>query len=125
MGQLEKKAPMAVGITTQLASYTRDLKYAKDQGTKEAIKVMPVTPGIDDMVEFDGQQVSLIGLVAQMNLQLDSIRGLLQAGNQQRNAVISTTTAISQNTATSNSGKSNPFLEGGFPKNLDSILQGQ
>jgi hypothetical protein len=125
MGQLEKKAPMAVGITTQLASYTRDLKYVKDQGTKEAIKVMPVTPGIDDMVEFDGQQVSLIGLVAQMNLQLDSIRGLLQAGNQQRNAVISTTTAISQNTATSNSGKSNPFLEGGFPKNLDSILQGQ
>ena len=62
MGQLEKKSPMAVGITTQLATYTRDLKYAKDQGTKEAIKVMPVTPGIDDLVEFDGQQVSLIGL---------------------------------------------------------------
>jgi hypothetical protein len=124
MGQLEKKSPMAVGITTQLATYTRDLKYAKDQGTKEAIKVMPVTPGIDDLVEFDGQQVSLIGLVAQMNSQLAVIQNLLQTGNQQRNAVVANTGSIDQKTSSS-SGSSNPFLEGGFPKSLDSILQGQ
>jgi hypothetical protein len=128
MSETERGKPMSVGISTHTVLYTRDLKYVRDQGTKEAIKVMPVTPGIDDEIEYNGNKFSLIGLVAQMSAQLADITGLLETGNTQRNAVIANTSAINQTmTSNANQNKSggNPFLEGGFPTNLNDILKGQ
>ena len=73
-------------FASNLVTYTRTLKDAKeDDASKKAIKVYAVNPGITDVVDLGGgNSASLIGLVADMNLRLASIEGLLATGNSQR-----------------------------------------
>jgi hypothetical protein len=124
----DRAKPMAVGITSHSVSYNRNLKYATDHGNKDAIKVYPVTPGLDDEIEYNGNKFSAIGLMAEMALRLSNIEGLLNVGNQQREAVIESTRATARNITKLGSAPkqgNNPFLNGGFPSSLDSILKGE
>lgn len=127
LSQAERIKPMSVGITSHTVAYNRTLKYATENGGKEAIKVYPVTPGIDDEIDYNGNKVSAIGLMAEMALRLSNIEGLLSIGNQQREAVIDATRTTAVNISkmgSSSKQASNPFLGNGFPSSLDSILKG-
>ena len=65
--------------------------------------------------------------MAEMALRLSNIEGLLNVGNQQREAVIESTRATATNITRLGSAPkqgNNPFLTGGFPSSLDSILKG-
>jgi hypothetical protein len=129
MTTTERNMPMSVGISSHTITYNRNLgEGIKDDGSKQAIKVYSVNPGISDLIDIGGTSVSLIGLVADMTRRLVNIEGLLAIGNQQQQGLLSAAnvTAASTSSIASNSRKSggNPFLENGFPSKLDSILQG-
>jgi len=127
MTSSERGQPLSVGISSHLITYDRSLQGANDKGDKQALKVYAVNPGITDLVDINGSNVSLIGLVADMTTRLASIEGLLSINNQQNQAVIAATTATSRNVSKmgSSSGRSlNPFASGGFPSELDEILTG-
>jgi hypothetical protein len=127
MTSTERNKPMSVGISSHLVSYNRELQGASDNGDKQALKVYSVNPGITDMVDVNGANVSLIGLVSDAVIRLSNIEGLLSINNQQNDATIAATAAVSAgiNRLKSSSGKSgmNPFA-GGFPSDLDEILTG-
>jgi len=123
----DRTKPLAVGITSHSVSYNRTLKYGNENGNKDAIKVYPVTPGLDDEIDYRGVKVSAIGLMAEMALRLSNIETLLSISNQQQVAVIESTRLTATNiTKLGNTSKQamNPFLGGGFPSSLDSILKG-
>jgi hypothetical protein len=123
----ERNKPMSVGISSHSVTYTRALSGISNEGTKEAIKVYSVNPGITDVVEVGGINVSLIGLVADMTQRLTNIEGLLSIGNQQRSANVAATTEVAKGISKlkgGSNGGGNPFVNGGFPSSLDSILQG-
>jgi hypothetical protein len=128
MTTTERSMPMSVGISSHTISYTRNLGAdVKDEGAKQAIKVYSVNPGISDLIDVGGTSVSLIGLVADMTGRLASIEGLLAINNQQNQGIIAATTTTAANTARMSSGSKgggNPFLNGGFPSDLNRILQG-
>jgi hypothetical protein len=130
MSMSERNAPMAVGISSNLVTYTRTLKDAKeDDSSKKAIKVYAVNPGITDVVDLGGgSSASLIGLVADMSIRLASIEGLLATGNTQRieavRSTMETTVSINKLTSRISSMGSNPFT-GGLTSELDSILKGE
>jgi hypothetical protein len=103
------------------------------QGTKmssaersEPMKVFSVNPGISDLIDVNGSNVSLIGLVADMTTRLASIENLLSINNNQNSAIVTATTATAANVnklKTSSGASKNPFANG-FPSDLDSILAG-
>jgi hypothetical protein len=122
----ERSAPMSVGISSHTVTYNRSLsKDVNDNGSKEALKVYAVNPGISDLLEVNGKSVSAIGLMADMSDRLGRIEGLLAVGNEQRRAVVASTAATASLVQKRSSGSngSNPFT-GGFPSELDSILKG-
>jgi hypothetical protein len=128
MTSTERNKPMSVGISSHLVSYNRELQGANDNGDKQALKVYAVNPGITDMVDVNGANVSLIGLVSDAVTRLSNIEGLLSINNQQNDATIAATAAVSagiNRLKSSSSGSSgmNPFA-GGFPSDLDEILTG-
>jgi hypothetical protein len=128
MTSTERNKPMSVGISSHLVTYNRELQGASDNGDKQALKVYSVNPGITDMVDVNGLNVSLIGLVSDAVIRLSNIEGLLSVNNQQNDATIAATSAVAANInrlKSSSSGKSgmNPFA-GGFPSDLDEILTG-
>jgi hypothetical protein len=94
----------------------------------EPMKVYAVNNSLTEMVDVNGQNVSLIGLVSEMNSRLGTIEGLLALGNSNTSSIIKSTTL----TATSvgklsasqpGSGSRNPFANG-FPSDLNPILSG-
>jgi hypothetical protein len=127
MTATERSKPMSVGISSHLVSYNRELQGANDNGDKQALKVYAVNPGITDMVDVNGANVSLIGLVSDAVIRLSNIEGLLSINNQQNDANIAATTAVSANInklrTSSSKGSMNPFANG-FPSDLDEILTG-
>jgi hypothetical protein len=128
MTSTERNKPMSVGISSHLVTYNRELQGASDNGDKQALKVYAVNPGITDMVDVNGSNVSLIGLVSDAVIRLSNIEGLLSVNNQQNDATIAATSAVAANISrlkSSSSGKGgmNPFA-GGFPSDLDEILTG-
>lgn len=126
MTSLQREVPMSVGISSHSVPYTRDLKHVSDQGVKEAIKVFSVNPGIDDEIEVNGTQTSLINLVGEMTQRLSSIEELLNVGNTQRSSVVAATTTTMTEVSKLNSGGSgNPFTQSGFSNSLGNILQGE
>jgi hypothetical protein len=128
MTSTERNKPMSVGISSHLVTYNRELQGASDNGDKQALKVYAVNPGITDMVDVNGSNVSLIGLVSDAVIRLSNIEGLLSVNNQQNDATIAATSAVAANinrlkSSSSGKGGMNPFA-GGFPSDLDEILTG-
>jgi len=127
MTATERSKPMSVGISSHLVTYDRALQGANDNGDKQALKVYAVNPGITDMVDVNGANVSLIGLVSDAVARLSNIEGLLSINNEQNNAAIAATTAVATNVnrlrTSSSKGSMNPFANG-FPSDLDEILTG-
>jgi len=127
MSTSDRNAPMSVGISSHTVTYTRDLMFVKEQGQKQAIKVMAVNPGIYDKVDYEGNTLSLMDVIAEMSMKITSLETAVNTGNTQRNAVIANTGATLQNIAKlgSSGSSSSPFTNGGFTSAMDSILQGQ
>jgi len=126
----DREKPMSVGISSHLVTYERTLSGVRDNGSKEAVKVFSVNPGITDLVDVAGKNVSLIMLVADMTQRLTNIEGLLSINNEQNRAVVAATTTTAANTAKmssgggGSSGSSNPFVGSPFIDDLSTILKG-
>ena len=123
MSEADRIAPMSVGISSNLVSYSRQLQGVSDDGSKQALKVYTVNPGITDMVEVAGVTTSLIGLVADVAQRLTSIESLMSVNNQQNNAAIAVSNRMVSTLSKAGTG-GNPFAGGGFPNDLNSILKG-
>jgi hypothetical protein len=123
MTESDRIAPMSVGISSNLVSYSRTLQGVSDDGNKQALKVYTVNPGIMDMVEVAGVTTSLIALVADVAQRLTSIEGLMSVNNQQNNASLAVSNRMVATMAKGGSG-GNPFAGGSFPTGLDTILKG-
>ena len=118
----ERNAPMSVGISSNLVSYSRILQNVKDDGSGKALKVFAVNPGITDKVDLNGTSISLIELIGSIYTALGTLVTSSAAGTE-------VLTAIAGNTAmTASSIKSleppSSSSSGGFPSNLNSILRG-
>jgi hypothetical protein len=124
----DRNKPMSVGISSHLVTYERTLTGAKDNGNKEALKVFSVNPGIADVIDVDGKNVSLIGLVADMTQRLTNIEALLSVNNEQNQAIVAATATTAANTVSTSSnagGAMNPFVGTSMLDDLSTVLKGR
>lgn len=98
------------------------IKYQKsgesDGSDNIALKVYPVTPGIHDKVNINGNSISLMDYIGGIYASLTSIESLMGT-NVELNRIIAA--ASGTKTSTDNS----VTVSDTFPSNLDSILRGE
>ena len=83
-----------------------------------ALKVYPVTPGINDKVEIDGKEISLIELMSGLYGSVVNIEGILGQSLEVSKII------AAKPVGTVSTGNSS-VQEETFPSNLDSILRGE
>ena len=86
-----------------------------------ALKVYPITPGINDKININGNSVSLMDVMIGMYSSLTSIESLMST-NVELNKIIAGNGVV----ASKGSSQSAPDIEATtFPTNLDTILRGE
>ena len=90
-----------------------------DEGDNIALKVYPVTPGINDKVNINGENVSIMDLMVGMYSSLSSIESLMGT-----NVELTKVIAAKPVSQVKSSGEA-PVSESTFPTNLDGILRGE
>jgi len=118
----ERGAPMSVGVTSNLISYSRQLQGVKDDGSGKAIKVYSVNPGITDKVDLNGSNISLMELVGSIYTALGNLISVSTTESEIL-GVIAGNTGVTAAKIGSSSSSSNES-SASFPTNLNSILRG-
>lgn len=113
----ERLTAFGVSFREGTVRYRNDISGDTDDDI--ALKVYPVTPGINDKVEVNGQEVSMIELMAGMYGSVMSIQGLLGQSVELTRAIAAKPVAVQ---SSSDSGSS---VGESFPTNLDGILRGE
>ena len=125
MTTAERSKALSVGVSSHVVKLSYELPSGATDVSNpgEAIKVYDVKPGISDQISVgNGESTSLIAMISGIYSALTSILSTQTAGNQLL-TVIGANTAKSKSSANS-SANQNPFA-GGFPTELDGILEGE
>ena len=125
MTTAERSKALSVGVSSHVVRLSYELPSGATDVSNpgEAIKVYDVKPGISDQISVgNGESTSLIAMISGIYSALTSILSTQAAGNQLL-TVIGANTARSKNIANSSTNQ-NPFA-GGFPTELDGILEGE
>ena len=125
MTTAERSKALSVGVSSHVVRLSYELPSGATDVSNpgEAIKVYDVKPGISDQISVgNGESTSLIAMISGIYSALTSILSTQAAGNQLL-TVIGANTARSKNISTSSTNQ-NP-LAGGFPTELDGILEGE
>ena len=125
MTTAERSKALSVGVSSHVVRLSYELPSGATDVSNpgEAIKVYDVKPGISDQISVgNGESTSLIAMISGIYSALTSILSTQTAGNQLL-TVIGANTARSKNISNSSINQ-NPFA-GGFPTELDGILEGE
>ena len=125
MTTAERSKALSVGVSSHVVRLSYELPSGATDVSNpgEAIKVYDVKPGISDQISVgNGESTSLIAMISGIYSALTSILSTQAAGNQLL-TVIGANTARSKNISNSSTNQ-NPFA-GGFPTELDGILEGE
>lgn len=125
MTTAERSKALSVGVSSHVVKLSYELPSGATDVSNpgEAIKVYDVKPGISDTISVgNGESTSLIAMISGIYSALTSLLSTQTAGNQLL-TVIGANTAKSGNNANSSTNQ-NPFA-GGFPTELDGILEGE
>ena len=125
MTTAERSKALSVGVSSHVVRLSYELPSGATDVSNpgEAIKVYDVKPGISDQISVgNGESTSLIAMISGIYSALTSILSTQAAGNQLL-TVIGANTARSKNSVNSSISQ-NPFA-GGFPTELDGILEGE
>lgn len=116
MGPSERSSSMNVNLSNGLIKFNRTLDVDENYDNL-ALKVYPVTPGINDKVDINGTSVSLMELIYSMYGSLSSLESLMNA-EVELSKVIAAKSPVS---STVSGGSSRDSL---FTDNLNIILRG-
>ena len=116
MGPSERSSSMNVNLSNGLIKFNRTLDVDENYDNL-ALKVYPVTPGINDKVDINGTSVSLMELIYSMYGSLSSLESLMNA-EVELSKVIAAKSPVS---STASGGSSRDSL---FTDNLNTILRG-
>ena len=108
----------AFGVSFREATVKYDAKISGETEDNVALKVYPVTPGINDKVEIDGKEISLIELMSGLYGSVVNIEGILGQSLEVSKII------AAKPVGTVSTGNSS-VQEETFPSNLDSILRGE
>lgn len=108
----------AFGVSFREATVKYDAKITGETEDNIALKVYPVTPGINDKVEINGKEISLIELISGLYGSVVNIEGILGQSLEVSKIIA----AKPVGTVSSGGAVSK---EETFPSNLDSILRGE
>lgn len=108
----------AFGVSFREATVKYDAKISGETEDNVALKVYPVTPGINDKVEINGKEISLIELISGLYGSVVNIEGILGQS-------LEVSKIIAAKPVGTVSTGSNSIQEETFPSNLDSILRGE
>lgn len=125
MTTAERSKALSVGVSSHVVRLSYELPSGATDVSNpgEAIKVYDVKPGISDQISIgNGESTSLIAMISGIYSALTNILSTQAAGNQLL-TVIGANTARSKNAANSSINQ-NQFA-GGFPTELDGILEGE
>lgn len=116
MSPSERSSSMNVNLSNGLIKFNRTLDVDENYDNL-ALKVYPVTPGINDKVDINGTSVSLMELIYSMYGSLSSLEALMNA-EVELSKVIASKSPVS---STVSGGSSRDSL---FTDNLNTILRG-
>ena len=108
----------AFGVSFREATVKYDAKISGETEDNVALKVYPVTPGINDKVEINGKEISLIELISGLYGSVVNIEGILGQS-------LEVSKIIAAKPVGTVSTGNNTIQEETFPSNLDSILRGE
>ena len=120
MSQSERKSPMAVGITTPVASYKYKTNNLENDDNSMALKVINVSPGIYDPSPLHNNVSAMDVLIAIQTL-LTSMNQLSETDLEIQKQQFASLTAIGKSLSKS---KTAEISSGGFTSSLDKILSG-
>lgn len=111
------------GISFNEAKVKYDEKISGETDDNVALKVYPVTPGINDTISIDGNDVSLMQLMLGMYQSVYSIENMMTTNVEVAKIIAANTAKIGIGSGqTTSSGDSSFNL---FPTNTDSIMRGE
>lgn len=124
MNASERKNALATAISSHVVKFNYSLPDGVNEVSNEgeAIKVYSVKPGINDIINVNGEEITLMQLLSGVYTHLGAILATSTANSQILTAIASKPTAT-VSTAAPAAENPNPFA-GGFPNSLDSILGG-
>lgn len=111
------------GISFNEAKVKYDEKISGETDDSVALKVYPVTPGINDTISIDGTDVSLMQLMLGMYQSVYSIENMMTTNVEVAKMIAANTAKIGIGSGGSSSSGDSSFNL--FPTNTDSIMRGE
>lgn len=111
------------GISFNEAKVKYDEKISGETDDNVALKVYPVTPGINDTISIDGNDVSLMQLMLGMYQSVYSIENMMTTNVEVAKIIAANTAKIGIGSGGSSSSGDSSFNL--FPTNTDSIMRGE